>query len=191
MRRDRWNSSIHHRVTRGIVAARLVRTLFFLDKQDRTRTNSPGSVSASSCSPAAAGWDMLLVPYRDRMESLDSGFLAASSALAALLLSPNKSRSACAGAVLVAAAAAAACVGVLAALLELTLEEKTGSSYLDNNHVKKQRQQQGLGFSFQRLDLSILVSRASKCTNVRRDVSWRFFSMKNADLQPSYNLLLQ
>lgn len=85
---------------------------------------------------------MLLVPYRDRMESLDSGFLAASSALAAPPLSPNRSRSACAGAAEpvepAAAAAAAACVGVLAAVLELTLEEKTGLHHFNDYSETKQ-----------------------------------------------------
>lgn len=65
---------------------------------------------------------MLLVPYRDRMESLDSGFLAAaSSALVVPPLSPNRSRSPG------AAELVAAGVGVLAAELELTLEGKTRS----------------------------------------------------------------
>lgn len=67
------------------------------------------------------------------MESLDRGFLAASSVLVVLLLSLNKSRSPCADAVLApppavaaaAAAAAGACVGVQAMLLELTLKGKT------------------------------------------------------------------
>lgn len=67
---------------------------------------------------------MLLVPYRDRMESLDRGFLAMSSVLAVLLLSPNKSRSPCPDAVL-APPPVGACVGVLATLLELTLKEET------------------------------------------------------------------
>lgn len=66
---------------------------------------------------------MLLVPYRDRMESLDSGFLAMSSVLVVLLLSLNKSRSPCPDPELAtppAAPVAGACVGVLATLLELT-----------------------------------------------------------------------
>lgn len=67
---------------------------------------------------------MLLVPYRDRMESLDRGFLAMSSVLVVLLLSLNKSRSPCPDPELAppptAAAAAGACVGMLATLLELT-----------------------------------------------------------------------
>lgn len=62
------------------------------------------------------------------MESLDNGFLAASSVLVVLLLSPNKSRSACADAVL-AAPPAGACVGVLAALVELAFGQKKGSDY--------------------------------------------------------------
>lgn len=60
---------------------------------------------------------MLLVPYKDRMESLDSGFLPVSSVLVALPLSLNKSRSPCPDAVL---APPTACVGVETMLLELT-----------------------------------------------------------------------
>lgn len=67
---------------------------------------------------------MLLVPYRDRMESLDSGFLALSSVLVVLLLSLNKSRSPCPDPELAPAPAAGACVGVLATLLELTWKEE-------------------------------------------------------------------
>lgn len=71
---------------------------------------------------------MLLVPYRDRMESLDRGFLAVSSALALLLLllSLNRSRSAWPEPTPAAppAAAAGACVGVPATLLELTWREE-------------------------------------------------------------------
>lgn len=64
---------------------------------------------------------MLLVPYRDRMESLDRGFLAVSSVLVVLLLSLNKSRSPCPGAVLTPPiAVAGGCVSVQAMLLELT-----------------------------------------------------------------------
>lgn len=63
---------------------------------------------------------MLLVPYRDRMESLDRGFLAMSSVLVVLLLSLNKSRSPCPDPALAPPPAAEACVGVLVALLELT-----------------------------------------------------------------------
>lgn len=58
------------------------------------------------------------------MESLDRGFLAASSVLAVPPLSPNRSRSACPDPELApppgAPAAAGGCVGVLAELLELT-----------------------------------------------------------------------
>lgn len=70
---------------------------------------------------------MLLVPYRDKMESLDRGFLAASSVLAVLPLSPNRSRSLCPDPELAAppaAPAAGGCVGVLAELLELTWREE-------------------------------------------------------------------
>lgn len=84
--------------------------------------NIPHYLHASS--PAGACWDMLLVPYRDRMESLDRGFLAMSSVLVVLLLSLNKSRSPCPDPELAAPpagpAAAEACVGVPATLLELT-----------------------------------------------------------------------
>lgn len=60
---------------------------------------------------------MLLVPYKDKMESLDRGFLPVSSVLLVLLLSLNKSSSPCADAAL---APPPACVGVQATLLELT-----------------------------------------------------------------------
>lgn len=55
------------------------------------------------------------------MESLDRGFLAMSSVLVVLLLSLNRSRSPCPDPEL--APVAGACVGVLAALLELTWRE--------------------------------------------------------------------
>lgn len=70
---------------------------------------------------------MLLVPYRDKMESLDRGFLAASSALVVLLLSLNRSRSPCNDPELAATPdtpGAGACVGVLAELLELTWRQE-------------------------------------------------------------------
>lgn len=77
--------------------------------------------------PVGGCWDMLLVPYRDKMESLDRGFLAVSSALVVLLLSLNRSRSPCNDPELATppdTPAAGACVGVLAELLELTWRQE-------------------------------------------------------------------
>ena len=76
-------------------------------------------------SPGAACGGMLLAPYKDRMESLDSGFLPGSSALPLLLLSLNKLSSPCPAAVL---APPPACAGVQATLLELTWEEEVNHS---------------------------------------------------------------
>lgn len=84
---------------------------------------------------------MLLVPYRDRMESLDSGFLVPSSALVVLLLSLNRSKSACPDPELAPPTtppAAGACVGVLAEVLELPWKEEEkaviGKVWLNKSH---------------------------------------------------------
>lgn len=94
--------------------------------------------------PAAACWDMLLVPYRDRMESLDMGFLVVSSILVEVLPSLNKSSSPFPAAVLApppAAAAAGACVRVLTKVLELTLKEDTDPTFwkLGNENMEKKQ----------------------------------------------------
>ena len=58
------------------------------------------------------------------MESLDRGFLGMSSVLVVLLLSLKRSRSPCPDPKLAPTPAAGACVGMLAALLELTWREE-------------------------------------------------------------------
>lgn len=69
---------------------------------------------------------MLLVPYKERMESFDRGFLVVSSDLVALLLSLNKSRSPWTDPD--TELPPGACVGVLTALLELTCKNDMGLS---------------------------------------------------------------
>lgn len=57
--------------------------------------------------PCAGCCGTVLEPYRERMESLERGFLAESSALLLPLVSLNRSRSPCAGAELPVAVAPA------------------------------------------------------------------------------------
>lgn len=86
---------------------------------------------------------MLLVPYSDRMESLDKVFLLASACSAfvlPLLLSLNRSRSPCVDPD-PAPPPAAACVGVLAELLELTLKEEENLRFTRSLQETHQRRQ--------------------------------------------------